>query len=84
MTFVNIRIASVWLVLHVAVFHVLEVTFLTKVSSTVIDPVSKEILPFLSGQNFLEGIVPRYIPHWLKVAVTPLGIRRPWLEMLRN
>jgi hypothetical protein len=49
-----------------------------------IDPVSKEILPFLAGQNFLEGIVHRYIPHWLRVAVTPLGIRRPWSEMLRN
>jgi hypothetical protein len=49
-----------------------------------IDPLSKEIWPFLAGQNFLEGIVARYIPHGLKVAVTPLGIRRPWLEMLKN
>jgi hypothetical protein len=78
-----LRIASVQQVLPVAVFRVLEVAFLTNVSSTLIDPVFKEILPFLVGQNFLEGIVPRYIPHWLKVAVIPVGIRRPW-EMLKN
>ena len=46
-------------------------------SSTVIDPVSKEILPFLAGQNFGEGIVPRYIPHWLKVAVNTPGNKKP-------
>jgi hypothetical protein len=60
------------------------VIFVTNVSSTVIEPVSKEILPFLADQNFLEGIVPRCIPYWLKVAVTLLGIRRPWLEILKN
>jgi hypothetical protein len=46
------------LTLSVAVFRVLEVTFVTDVSSTaVIDPAAKEVLPLVAGLSFCEGVV---------------------------